>query len=305
MVFSCEVPSNVREPVFIADYLCARFTYHDKARWVGVIREGRVFINAAVCTEDDCVTAGDTISYDPGEWEEPYADLSYSVIYEDEWILGVNKPGNLLVHRAGKSFRNNLVYQLRNVHSPLYPHCHPVHRLDRETSGVVLFAKDSRQGAVFGKIFSEQKAHKTYKAVVSGKFDFGTPYTIEQPVGADKESGINFRFRVDESGKSAVTVIERAQVYENGFTLLTIRPVTGRTHQIRVHLAHLGFPIIGDRLYGLSASEYLSKTRDEITGGLPCRQALHCKSLSFVHPYTGERCEIKAELPPDIKERLN
>ena len=97
--------------------------------------------------EADPVIAKDTVSYEPKEFEEPTADLSYKIIYEDEWMLCVDKPGNLLVHRAGKSFRNNLVYLLRHTNAPPYPNCHPVHRLDRGTSGVVLFAKDSERGA--------------------------------------------------------------------------------------------------------------------------------------------------------------
>jgi RluA family pseudouridine synthase len=307
MIFSSKVPSNVRKSIPVIDYLSERFTYHDCQKWIDIVKEGRVSVNGAVCGEEGSVTAGDVISYTPGEWEEPAADLSYSIIYEDRWIFAVNKPGNLLVHRAGKSLRNNLVYQLRNVHSPRYVNCHPVQRLDRETSGVVLFAKDSEQGALFGRIFSEQKALKVYKAVVAGGFNFETPYTIDMPISKDIDCGISYKFKPCENGKSALTVIERAAVCESGLTLLTIRPVTGRTHQIRVHLAHLGFPIINDRLYSQSAAEYLAANHDEISCGsssscLPKkrRQLLHCESLSFNHPHTGGRCEITLPLPADI-----
>jgi len=300
MIFSSTVPSNVRKPISVIDYLSARFTYHDYQQWINIVNEGRVLINGVVCGKDCCVIADDIIGYDPGEWEEPAADLSYSIIYEDEWIFAVNKPSNLLVHRAGKSFRNNLVYQLRNVHSPRYPNCHPVQRLDRETSGVVLFAKNSEQGAVFGNLFSEQKVSKIYKAVVSGDFHFETPYTIDMPISKDKESGINYKFKADETGKSALTIIEQASACASGLTLLTVRPVTGRTHQIRVHLAHLGFPIMGDRLYTLSADDYLVVDHNHKRG-----QLLHCELLSFNHPHTGKHCEILAELPEDIIKAIS
>jgi len=310
MIFSCEVPSNVRKSISVVDYLSARFTYHGYQQWVDIVSEGRVLVNGAVCKVDDRVIADDIIGYDPGEWEEPAADLSYTVIYEDKWIFAVNKPGNLLVHRAGKSFRNNLVYQLRNVHSPQYPNCHPVQRLDKETSGVVLFAKDSEQGAVFGKLFSEHKVSKTYKAVVNGDFSLRTPCTIDAPVSKDKESGISYKFKTDELGKNALTVIEHAGVCASGLTLLTVRPVTGRTHQIRVHLAHLGFPIVNDRLYGLSADDYLANANhhndtcgDDNTLSKR-RQLLHCESLSFHHPHTGEYCEISAEFPEDMIQAI-
>jgi 23S rRNA pseudouridine1911/1915/1917 synthase len=216
----------------------------------------------------------------------------------------------LLVHRAGKSLRNNLVYQLRNVHSPQYPHCNPIQRLDRETSGVVLFAKDSEDGAVFGRLFSEQKVSKVYKAVVNSGFDLKTPCTIDVPISKDKDSGISYKFKADENGRSSLTIIEHASVCASGLTLLTVRPVTGRTHQIRVHLAHLGFPIINDRLYSQSAAEYLAVNPDEICGddcasSLPKRrQLLHCESLSFDHPHTGKHCEITAELPADMMKAI-
>ncbi|MCL2219448.1 MAG: RluA family pseudouridine synthase [Chitinispirillia bacterium] len=296
MVFSSAVPTNVRAPVPIAEYLASRFTYHSPEKWAEITGEGRVCINGAVVTWQDCVNAGDTVSYDPGDFEEPPADLSYSIIYEDEWTLAVNKPGNLLVHRAGRSFRNNLVYQLRTVNNPPYPGCHPVHRLDRETSGVVLVAKDSEQGGIFGKLFVDGSITKIYKAVVAGCPDVTAPFVIEGAISADKGAAEGrCKFRVDDGGKPAVTVIEGARVFDNGLSLLTIRPVTGRTHQIRVHLAHIGFPIEGDSVYGFVDGD----------GIVSRRHALHCESLSFTHPHTGKYCEIKAELPADIAAMLN
>ena len=132
------------------------------------IAAGAVSCNGRTACIDDTVSAGDTISYDAGEFEEPAADLSYRVIYEDEWLLGVDKPGNLLVHRAGKSFRNNLIYQLRYAYVPPYPGAHIVHRLDRETSGVVCVAKSAAIKAALGREFSAGRVVKVYYAVVRG-----------------------------------------------------------------------------------------------------------------------------------------
>ncbi|MCL2183497.1 MAG: RluA family pseudouridine synthase [Chitinispirillia bacterium] len=298
MIFSSKIPKNVRSPVAAAEYLAGRFTYHSALEWAGIIAKGRVFINGAQCREGDPVRADDTISYDPGEFEEPAADLSYSIIYEDDWVIGVNKPGNLLVHRAGRSFRSNLVYQLRSVHSPAYPGCHPVHRLDRETSGVVLVAKDSVQGGIFGKLFADGGVTKTYRAVVAGRPDFKTPFVIDAAISADKEHVSPCRFKADVNGKPAQTVIEDITYFDCGMSLLTVRPVTGRTHQIRVHLTSAGYPVSGDKVYGKDGS---AAPNDRST---PLRQALHCESLSFIHPHTNAPCTITAELPHDIKARL-
>ncbi|MDR2591492.1 MAG: RluA family pseudouridine synthase [Chitinispirillales bacterium] len=291
MIFSSKIPANIRTPVAAADYLADRFTYHNKDEWAELIREGRVFANDARCDEESLVAAGDTIAYEPREFEEPEANLSYSIIYEDDWTLCVDKPANLLVHRAGKSFRNNLVYQLRHVNTPHYPNCHPVHRLDRDTSGTVLFAKDAEQGAVFGNLFRDNSVVKRYAAVVRGYPDIETPFSIDKPIAPDRSAtpgSAPCRFKADESGKPACTVIEAAKRFNNGYSLLTVRPMTGRTHQIRVHLASIGFPIAGDLIYGGD---------DGIK-----RQALHCESLSFIHPYTNTECTITAPLPEDIRD---
>ena len=135
MIFSSVVPPAFRNGSALVDYLAGRFTYYCSDEWRTRIAAGAVSCNGRTACVDDTVSAGDTISYDAGEFEEPAADLSYRVIYEDEWLLGVNKPGNLLVHRAGKSFRNNLIYQLRYAYVPPYPGAHIVHRLDRENVG--------------------------------------------------------------------------------------------------------------------------------------------------------------------------
>ncbi len=295
MRFTSKIPDNVKKPTAAIDYIADRFTYHSKEEWAELIREGRVFVNDARCGDGNrLVAAGDAVAYEPREFEEPEADLSYSIIYEDEWILCVNKPGNLLVHRAGKSFRNNLTYRLRYVDTPSYPNCRPAHRLDRDTSGAVLFAKDAEQGAVFGNLFRDNLVAKRYAAVVRGYPDIETPFSIDKPIAPDKSAapgGAPCRFIADGSGggKPACTVIEGVRRLNNGYSLLTVRPITGRTHQIRVHLTSIGLPITGDTVYGgIDANPPIN------------RQALHCESLSFIHPYTNTECTITAPLPEDM-----
>jgi len=294
MRFTSKIPGNAKTPIAAADYLAGRFTYHNKEKWIELIREGRVFVNDVKCDEESLAKSGDTIAYAPRDFEEPAANLSYSIIYEDEWMLCVNKPGNLLVHRAGKSFRNNLVYLLRHANTPQYPNCHPVHRLDRNTSGAVLFAKTAEQGAILGNLFRDNLVTKRYVALVLGHLSIETPFSIDKPIAPDPNATVGTsqcKFMADENGKPACTIIEEAKHFNNGYSLLTVRPLTGRTHQIRVHLASIGFPIAGDSLYGGDANAP--------------RQALHCESLSFVHPYTNTECTITAPLPEDIRKVLS
>lgn len=303
MIFTSRIHPPVKPGTPLADYLSARFTYHTHDEWVSAICEGRVTLNSARIDTGAVAEAGDTISYDPGEFEEPPADLNYSIIYEDEWLLGINKPGNLLVHRAGKSVRNNLMYQLRCTNVPPWPAANSIHRLDRDTSGVLLVAKTSEtvaamtQERAFATTFT-----KIYHAIVRGRPPVGE---IDLPIGKPDHSAIPYKFCVASNGKPATTRIIECKPLGSGHSLLTLQPVTGRTHQIRVHLEAIGSTIVGDKLYGRSEEEYL-KWRDSPLYAKPPlefpRHALHCGSMTFAHPHTKELCRIEAGMPEDMKK---
>ena len=142
MKFTSIVPCSISSSTPLISYLAQRFTYHTHQVWIDLVSNGQIAVDGRIATVSDSIYPGATISYDPGEFEEPPANLDYAVIYEDEWFIGIAKPGNLLVHRAGKSFRNNLIFQLRHNHVPPYSDAHSVHRLDRDTSGIVMVAKN-------------------------------------------------------------------------------------------------------------------------------------------------------------------
>jgi len=288
MIFSSTVPTGTRKNTALLDYLSGRFTYHGRDKWEGLAAQGRITVNGLAARACETVAPGDMIAYDPGEFEEPAADLSYRIVFEDEWLLGIDKPGNLLVHRAGRSFRNNLMYQLRYVHAPPYPAAHAAHRLDRGTSGVVCVAKNVEVLTALGRQFAEGKVDKTYLAVVRGAPE---ARELNFPVGKISEPAPSCRHGVVQGGKAARTLITGVQRLGHQHSLVTVRPLTGRTHQIRVHLAAIGAPIVGDRLYGEGGEQF-------------SRHALHCASLSFVHPVTGHECRIEAETPGDMNELI-
>jgi RluA family pseudouridine synthase len=300
MIFTSEAPRSVRQGTLFVQYLADRFTYHNRAQWESLVKNGKVTLNGRIVSAAHAINPGDTITYDAGDFEEPPADLNYRIIYEDEWLLGIDKPGNLLVHRAGRSFRNNLIYQLRVTHDPPYPECHSIHRLDRETSGVVLVAKNAASLPAFGRMLSSGGMVKTYRAIVSGT---PQPQEITLAIGKHDTSAISYKFRVSPLGKPSITRIIASKPLGNGRSLLTIEPVTGRTHQIRIHCAAIGSPILGDKLYGMTEEEYLAwrsnpenMNRDR---SLP-RQALHCASLAFLHPFTQKPIRIEAPMPEDM-----
>ena len=306
MIISSRVPPQYAG-ITLIDYLATRFTYLEKEQWDRRILEGRIKCNDKNARSDTPVAAGDIISYDMPAFTEPPADMSYTIIYEDNWLLGINKPGNLLVHHKGKSFRSNLIYHLRNVHDPAYPQAGVINRLDRETSGLVLIARDRETLRIMNRVVADRELEKEYHAIVHGIVDPPSGQ-INRAIGRVIDSKIRYKYGVDgEKAKDAFTRYETVITVGNEYTLVRLLPETGRTHQLRVHMASLGHVIVGDKLYGLSEDDFIDWRRNPAAwlGRLPFpRQALHCSSVRFIHPHTKKPCIIAAPLPEDIRTFL-
>jgi len=217
-------------------------------------------------------------------------DISLAVIYEDDVLLVVDKPAGMVVHPA-------LGHPTGTLVNAVLAHCPQVadvggleragivHRLDKDTSGLILIAKDEATRAALQRQFKHRQVTKTYLALVEDQVQ-PREGVIEAPVGRDKRQ--RKRMAVVRSGRQARTTY-RAVEYFADHTLLEVRPYTGRTHQVRVHLAWLGYPIVGDGVYGRRRQRLL---RD--------RHFLHAARLRFTHPATGEEVEFKAPLPPEL-----
>ncbi len=310
MIFSSPIPTGYT-PCSLVHYLARRFTYLSADDWRGQLALGRITRNGLPCLIDEPVQTGDTVGFalEQNDFPEPAADLSFQIVYEDDWLLGINKPGNLLVHRQGRSVTHNLLYQLRHVHQPSYPRAGAVNRLDRETSGVVLVARHPDFLAPLNALFSRQEVTKTYLAVVRGRPALREG-VIDAPIGRDPDSVISYRYLAGDrslSPKSALTVYQVMGDYGDR-TLLRLQPKSGRTHQLRVHLAHIGHPIMGDKLYGRTDQEFLEwrerPPADQASGPLS-RQALHAESLQFIHPWTGKETMISVAMPSDMDAWLD
>lgn len=237
----------------------------------GITRDGRL------CRTVDRVFSGDIIRLRIPSGGETSAEPNFSVraerIYEDEDIVIFNKPPGMAVHRSGGHFNDTL----ENVFAAMYPGIvfRPVNRLDRDTSGLVAAAKN-RRSADMGEI------KKVYFAVCTGIIS--EKMRIDAPIGREDGSVIKRTVRPD--GKPSVTNVIPIKSF-GGYTLLEVYLETGRTHQIRVHLAHTGHPLAGDSLYG-GSTEHIS------------RQALHCGEMSFSHPVSGREITVHSPLPRDI-----
>ncbi len=221
------------------------------------------------------------------EFEAEWTELN--VLYEDDFTLVVNKPAGVEVHPSHKGQRDTLAHAVAAYYDTTGQACRVrhIHRLDKETTGPVLYAKNELAHYVFDKAMREKKIERIYSAVAEGVIK-DKKGVIDAPIGQDRHHST--RRRVSDTGEKAVTrydVIERFADH----TYVRLRLETGRTHQIRVHLAHIGHPLAGDGMYG-GHREYIK------------RQALHGEKLIWSHPWTGERMEVKSPLPDDIAAML-
>lgn len=286
-------------------YLSKRFSYHSRTLWQREIAEGKIILNGSVIVNvKRKIYPGDRLEYMAGEIHEPEIDPEYSVVFENENYLAVNKTGNLPVHPSGIFFRNTLVALLEEKHGEKF---YPVHRIDRETSGAVLFAKNSR--AVSAVQGGAGIMEKEYLAVVRGVF-IEPDFSVDMPIGPARSSLINKK-REAYGGAPEEALTRFNTVCTNGtLSLVKAQPVTGRLHQIRVHLLHAGYPILGDKIYGSDERIYLEYIKYGITPALIRRSgfsrcALHSCSLTFFDGFEKRSVRIAADMPKDICELLN
>lgn len=312
MKLSSEVPAPYKGTRLL-DYLTRRFSYLDAATWLERIAEGRLTHNGAPADPNAIVQQGDVVTYDVPPFPQPPANFDYTIVYADAWLLGINKPPGLRVHGEGRYMMANLIHHLRHNHTPPYPNATLCNRLDADTSGVVLAARDGETLRAMNQLLAERRIAKTYLALVHGVPDPAVG-TIDQPVGKVENLRYAKRGRVPRCwvdsprGKPAQTdyrVLEIFTLPENRrAALVELTPHTGRTHQLRVHMAWLGCPVVGDRLYMLNDEAYVAwrqdKTNPTFADWLP-RQALHCLANEFVHPRTGSPVRLEAPLAADIQ----
>lgn len=282
-------------------YLSRRFSYMSRTSWQREITEGRMKLNGSVILNvKKHVSTGDLVEYVPGEIKEPGIDAGYSIIFENENYLAVNKTGNLPVHPSGIFFHNTLVMLLEERFSKKF---FPLHRLDRETSGALLLAKNSAAASAVQKNFG--KVDKEYTAIVSGEVKEKN-FKIDTPIGPARNSLINKK-REAYPGAEESAITEFSVISSSGiFSLVKAFPLTGRMHQIRVHLKYSGFPILGDKMYGNDETVYIDYVKSGQSESLTKRAgfhrcALHSNSFTFFDPYEKREIRINAEIPPDME----
>lgn len=318
-------------------YLRSRFTYRSRTEWQESVKKGEIRINGCRIRPCRRLHAGEYISFAfPEDLDEPEVCGEYRILLEHPRFLAVDKPGNLPVHPAGRFYRNTLLFLLRERYGKLFP----VNRLDRETSGVVLFGRDSEAAALLSELFIRKQVEKKYLVFVHGSFPeegmnacgflSGDPESEVRKKrrfsllpnteeNTSRSGGGGGEVEEDDEKKKEERTAEENQTCEfaetefrflggNGkISMLEALPKTGRLHQIRATLCSLGWPLVGDKLYGLDEQFYLRHIDENLTEQdrqilRLDRQALHASRMIFPSPFgrEGERISLFAPLPPEL-----
>lgn len=252
-------------------------------------KTGKIMINGEEKTVRYILQAGDELrlQFSDKRSKTMQAErVPFGLVYEDDHLLVVEKEAGLPTmpsrNQPSKTLANGILYyyEQENMDATV----HVVTRLDRDTSGLVLIAKHPYCHSLMARLQKKHELHRTYHAFVQGEVRPALA-TINAPIGRKPNSIVERMVTPD--GQAAITHYKKLR-QEADYAILSVRLETGRTHQIRVHFAHRGHPLLGDDLYG--------GQQDKIE-----RQALHCAAISFVHPFTGELCHFTSDLPLDMK----
>ena len=284
--------SGIRLDVYLSKQLD-----FSRAKVQKLIDDGNVKINGESVKSKQLTVLGSEVEIDmpaPTELSVKAVDIPLDIVHEDKDVIVINKDRGMVVHPAPGNYKDTLVNAL------LY-HCKDlssingvkrpgiVHRLDKDTSGLIMVAKNDSAHNYLTDQLKDKTASRIYTALVHGNVHVKKG-VINAPIGRDPKSRV--KMAVVKDGKEAITEFTVLKYYKD-FTLVECRLKTGRTHQIRVHMSYIGYPLVGDPLYGPKKLKYGDK------------QYLHAKELSFIHPSTKEKVSYKTELPSYFEEFLN
>jgi 23S rRNA pseudouridine955/2504/2580 synthase len=274
-----------------------------------VIRSGEVRVNKGRAGADTRLALGDDVRVPPvrvaKRADKPAAPArEFPLLFEDDWLLCVDKPAGVAVH-GGSGISHGVIEQLRRAR-PQAKFLELVHRLDKETSGLLLVAKKRSALTALQDQFRQRETGKTYAALVTGDWPESRKVIdvpLQKFLTGDGERRVRAVSAAADEGKRSITLVKVVQRFA-GFTLLDVTIKTGRTHQIRVHLAHEGHPIVGDEKYGEFELNKAFARGQAVPGLRFARMFLHARRLAFDHPASGERIELAAPLPAECAALL-
>ncbi|MFZ4397919.1 MAG: RluA family pseudouridine synthase [Kiritimatiellia bacterium] len=304
----------------VLEFLSERFTYHAREAWLERMAEGRLTVNQQRVAPDHCLVAGDVLAYDASDIPEPPMDDRVALVHCDDELVVVDKPGNLTCHPGGRYFNHTLWALLKTRHGIADPTF--VNRIDRETSGLVVVARTPLAARKLRAQFASRTVEKRYLALVEGAFPAAC--TAAGWIVPDYTGEVlkKRRFVRVEDGRAdpaeppglmppphpdaqwAMTEFRLRETY-GPISFIEAWPHTGRLHQLRVTLQTLGFPLVGDKMYGVDPGVFLrfcrdAQTPEDLARMRLRRQALHAAGLRFRHPRTHEELVFNLQLPEEM-----
>ena len=279
-------------------FLAKKMPWRSRTFFQKMIQKGEVKINGKKCRRGKNLCAGDIIIINVSNYQQEFsspANISLNKIYEDDDILVLNKQPNVIVHPTGKHLYNTLMNAVHLEYENAEYRPRLVHRLDKDTSGVLVLAKNEPARSELARQIEGRKVKKTYLALSHGVFS-KREGEINLPIGNSAYSHIRIKQEITEKGLPAVSLYEVIATapcvngFPNGLSLVKIRLITGRTHQIRLHLSATGHPILADKLYGREDCCRLEDINIET-------QLLHAWQFSCFHPASGKEMNFTADLP--------
>lgn len=298
-----DIVVNEEDKIRLDSYIAKKDESLSRSMIQKLLEESKITVNGNVVKASYKVQVGDRIQIEiepPKEVKLEAQDIPINIIYEDDDIIVVNKPKGLVVHPANGNPDGTLVNaimaickdSLSGIGGELRPGI--VHRLDKDTSGLLIVAKNDKAHINMSEQIKDRKVKKTYIALVRGTITENEA-TINMPIGRSTKD--RKKMAVTKNGKEAIThfkVLNRYTTSKASYTLLEIKIDTGRTHQIRVHMAEIGHPVVGDMVYSNGKNEF------GVIG-----QCLHAKKLEFCHPITGKEMSFEAPLPEYFENIIN
>lgn len=278
----------------VIQYYTQRYHHSSEQEWLARILSGQILLNNQLVTPETCLQPGQWLTYHRPPWKEPDVPLVFEILYQDEHFLVINKPSGLPVLPGGIFLEHTLLWQLKKQ----YPQekLVPIHRLGRGTSGLMLIARSSIARSNLSQQMRHRQIRKVYQTLI-GKCELPNQFIIDHPIGKIPYPRLGYLYAATVNGKFAYSdcrVLKRS----DHNTLLEVMILTGRPHQIRIHLATIGYPLLGDPLYTVGGIPKLNVNNNKklaVPGD--CGYFLHAYQLSFSHPMSKQSMDFTCSLP--------
>ncbi|HKX84166.1 MAG TPA: RluA family pseudouridine synthase [Pyrinomonadaceae bacterium] len=299
-------PSSLEAGKRLDAYLAERIEGWSRSRLQRLIESGEILVNDKQAKASYRINEGDQVDVDleeePVERFEP-EDIPLDIVFEDEFLAVINKPAGMVVHPGAGitsgTLANAVAYHFSLArHSSLIARLGIVHRLDKSTSGLIVIAKDEQTHEALAEQFRNREVYKSYTALVHGS-PRDNSGTIDRPIARDRWH--RTKMTVAANGRHALSLWKVRQRFEK-FTLVDVDIKTGRTHQIRVHLASINHPVVGDETYNEGRDNTIANPEIKKAVQKLGRFFLHAEKLSFLHPKANERLSFTSDLPQELKD---